>query len=65
MVNGVFILELSKTEKAKSTLLGILLFNQPVTGSFRLKCDEGILSVLSVRFMNLNIMTPTCLAFHF
>ena len=65
MVNGVFISGLTETEKARSTLSEIFLFNQPVTGSFRLKCNESILPVLSVRFMHLNIMIPTRLGVFF
>lgn len=55
----------SRTQRKLRKLSGIFLFNQSLTGSFQLECKESVLSMLSVRFMHLNIMTPTCLGVSF
>lgn len=55
----------SRRQRKLRKLSGIFLFNQSLTGSLQLECKESVLSMLSVRFMHLNIMTPTRLGVSF
>lgn len=67
-MNGLFLSgDSQRRERVKSTLWAALPFTQPPTGCFHLKCKKKkwIHSVLTVRFMHSDIMTPTCLGFSF
>lgn len=55
----VFLSWSSQRQRRLRKLSGIFLFSRSLTGSFRLECKESVLSMLSVRFMCWNIMTPT------
>lgn len=61
----VFLSRNSPRQRELRKLSEIVLFNQSLTGSFLQECKESVLSMLSVRFKDSTVMTPTRLGVFF